>query len=517
MYDNSNNVAGVTDPVGHLTTETSYSGGAAYVIQQKGFNMFGESLGETVTIPSAAGALAGTYTFGHAYEANTGLPYSDTYPSAGGLPAETVLHNYLEPFDLPNGMGGSIDGYAQNTSYDAYGDIMQEEIGTGSNLAYITNAYDPHTLRLTDSALTRSVSAPAAVDDEQYTYDLSGNITRQASTRLGSSAASETQCFRYDALARLTAAWTATDGCAATPTSASHATVGDGLGAASEYWTTYSYDLLGDMTSQVQHSVTGGTDTTTTNTYNGNGTGQPHTLTGTAYSGGSTATSTFGYDKSGNMTTRNVPATGNQTLTWNAAGQLTSAATAAGTTSYVYDADGNLLLQKRPAARTLYLPGEQTHPRTSPPGLSPAPGHLPPRRRGRRSAPAPPPATTSRSPTPAAPAPSTSTTPPRPPPGGNSPPTAPRAAPPPPGPTTGLPQQARRHHHRPHHPRRPPVRPRHRPVHLPRPPPRPLQPPSTQPLRLRRRQPRNLQRPIREGPHRRGDRHLSRHPPEPDE
>ena len=361
VYDNANGVAGVTFPVGQLTTETSYSGGSAYVMQQKGFNKFGESLGETVTIPAAAGTLAGTYAFRHAYNPNVGLPYSDTYPAAGGLPAETVGHNYLYPFDLPNELSGTIDGYGAGTSYDQYGNVLTETIGTGSNTATITSTYDPHnTQQLTGQALTRNAATPAAVDNELYKYDPSGNITRQISTRSGSAAASETQCFNYDALARLSAAWTATDGCAATPTAASHSTVGDGLGAPSEYWTSYSYDLLGDLTSQTQHdSVTGGTDTTTTNTYNGNGTGQPHTLTSSAASGGSTATSAFGYDKSGNMTTRDVPATGNQTLTWNAAGQLTSVTSSAGTTSYVYDGDGNLLLQQDPAAWTLYLPGEQ--------------------------------------------------------------------------------------------------------------------------------------------------------------
>lgn len=358
VYDNANGVAGVTFPVGQLTTETSYSGGSAYIMQQKGFNKFGESLGEKITVPAAAGALAGGYTFSHAYNPNTGLPFSDTYPAAGGLPAETVGHNYLYPFDLPNELSGSIDGYGAGTSYDQYGNVLTETIGTGSNTATITNTYDPHTLALTDQSLTRNLTAPAAVDDEQYTYDLSGNITKQISTRSGTS--SETQCFAYDGLDRLTSAWTATDGCAAAPTPASHASVGDGLGAASEYWTTYSYDLLGDLTGQVQHnSVTGGTDTTTTNTYNGNGAGQPHTLTSSAQSGGATGTSSFGYDAAGNMTTRDVPATGNQTLTWNAAGQLTSVASAAGTTSYVYDADGNLLLQQNPASWTLYLPGEQ--------------------------------------------------------------------------------------------------------------------------------------------------------------
>lgn len=362
VYDNSNNVAGVTDPIGQLTTETSYSGGAAYTIQQTGFNQFGESLGQTITIPGAAGALAGTYTFSHAYNDNTGTPATDTYPSAAGLPAETVGYTYQStPLDLPQGLGGSIDGYAQNTSYDAYGDILQETIGTGSNLAAITSTYDPHTLQLTDQLVTRHLATPADVDAETYTYDLYGNITRQVSTRLGSTATSETQCYTYNGLDQLTAAWTATDNCAAVPTPSSHATVGDALGTASEYWTTYTDDVLGDLTNQVQHnSVTGGTDTTTTNTYNGSSTGQPHTLTSSAQTGGTTSTSTFGYDRAGNMTTRDAPATGNQTLTWNAAGQLTTLASSTkGTSSYVYSPSGSLLLQKDPTAWTLYLPGEQ--------------------------------------------------------------------------------------------------------------------------------------------------------------
>jgi YD repeat-containing protein len=82
VYDNANNVAGVTNPVGHLTTETSYSGGHAYTIQQTGFNAFGESTGETVTLPGAEGALAGPYTLSHTYSTATGLPLKDTYPAS---------------------------------------------------------------------------------------------------------------------------------------------------------------------------------------------------------------------------------------------------------------------------------------------------------------------------------------------------------------------------------------------------------------------------------------------------
>ncbi|MBC3840729.1 hypothetical protein GXW82_11945 [Streptacidiphilus sp. 4-A2] len=51
------------------------------------------------------------------------------------------------------------------------------------------------------------------MDDESYTYDPAGNITEQTSTRLGSAATSETQCYQYDQLDHLTQAWTATDSC----------------------------------------------------------------------------------------------------------------------------------------------------------------------------------------------------------------------------------------------------------------------------------------------------------------
>ena len=358
VYDNSNDaVSGMTDPVGQVTTETSYSGGSAYVIQALGFNKFGESLGETVTIPSGAGSLAGSYTFKHTYTSGTGLALDDVYPSGGGLPAETVGHTYLAtPLDLPSGLGGSIDGYAQNTDYDAYGDVIQEEIGTGSNLAYITDTYDAHTLNLEEQLVTRSVDTPADVDEEQYTYDKDGLVTSQTSTRLGSSSETETQCYAYDGLDRLTAAWTATDACATAPSSSGTSMLGDGLGSSSEYWTTWSYSDDDEISSQVQHSVTGGTDTTVTDSYSST---QPHALVSSAASGGSSSTSTYGYDAAGNMTTRDTPADGDQTLTYNAAGKLTKVVSSTqGTTSYVYDADGNLLLDEGPADWTLYLPGE---------------------------------------------------------------------------------------------------------------------------------------------------------------
>jgi RHS repeat-associated protein len=135
--------------------------------------------------------------------------------------------------------------------------------------------------------------------------------------------------------------------------------VGDNLGPSSAYWTTWGFDAVGNRTSQVQHSTTGGTDTTTSYNYNGNGAGQPGTLTSTATTGGSSGSTSYGYDAAGNMTSRNA-GQGGQTLTWSDAGLLTAiTGGTAGDSHFVYDADGSLLLEKDPGATTLYLPGEQ--------------------------------------------------------------------------------------------------------------------------------------------------------------
>lgn len=362
VYDNANNaISGMSDPIGQLTTETSYNGGNAYTIQQRGFNVFGEPLGQTLTLPSAEGALAGSYTISHTYTATTGLLYRDYYPASPGgglLPAETVTHIYGGALDLPVGLGSNLAGYVQNTTYTAFTQVAQQQIGstTTANDAYLTNSYDPHTGALTDSQTENPAVTTTPYDDTSYRYDPAGNVTAQTDVRNG--AATETQCFTHDTLGRLTQAWTATDNCAADPSSNNGTTVGDGISAGA-YWTSWGFDPLGDRTTQTQHSLSGGTSTVTTYSYNTNGANQPDTLTATSTTGPSgTATASYTYDTAGNTLTRNLPG-GGQTLTWTHDGKLASDTTTAGTTSYVYDADGNLLLQKDPSQTTLFVFGEQ--------------------------------------------------------------------------------------------------------------------------------------------------------------
>lgn len=367
VYDNANSVAGVTHAVGHLTTSTAYLGGNAYTTQQTDFNVFGASLGTSVTVdanlpvPPADGALAATYTIKHSYTPNTGLPQKDLYPAQGGLPAEQVLHTYRSAYDLPDGLAG-LAGYTQTTSYDALSNINQTKFGPSTTtFATVDNAFDPNNQKLTNSALNRTTNGGTtvtAVDQQTYRYDQAGNVLGQAGARNG--AAAETQCFSYDGLDQLVGAWTANDNCVTQPSAANSAMVANNVGGGSPYWITWSIDDLGDRSQQIQHAFAGGpaADTTTTYGYGAGGT-QPHTLTSTAITGPGSGTTAYGYDASGNMISRNA-GRGNQTITYDDAGRLTAVTgSTGGASSFAYDADGVLLLQRDPGSTTLYVGNEQ--------------------------------------------------------------------------------------------------------------------------------------------------------------
>jgi RHS repeat-associated protein len=371
-YDNSNNaVTGMTNPVGHLTTETSTSNGVTYTLQQAGFNVFGETTGESVTVP-AGQPLAGTYSLFNLYSSTTGLLLRESYPAAPApangstpLPAETVTRGYQAGFDLPAGLTG-LSAYAQNITWNALSQMQQEEVGSTTANAYVTNTYDQNSGKLTDSTVQNTNASPGtAYDDTFYAYDPAGNITAQTDTRNGSQ--TETQCYQYDTLDRLATAWTTATSagnatspqpnpaaCGTTPTAANASTaVSDGI-PGSAYWTSWAYNALGDRTSQTQHSLTSGNDTVTSYTYGTSGGGQPDTLAKATTTVGSTTTGTVSYapDPAGDTTTL-----GGQSLTWADNGALATDTTGTGTTSYTYDADGALLVAKDPNSTTLYLFG----------------------------------------------------------------------------------------------------------------------------------------------------------------
>ncbi|MFC1431859.1 RHS repeat domain-containing protein [Streptacidiphilus sp. N1-3] len=364
-YDNSNNaVPGMTYPIGQITTQTSTTPDGTFTTQALGFNIFGESTGETFTVPGST-ALAGAYTYKHSYTPTTGLPKSTLVPAAGGMAQEILTTGYsaYRGLDEPSGLGGT-NGYVQNISYTALGQVAQEVIGSATNKASVSNTYDPHTGRLTDQNVVNTAVSSTPLDDTSDTYDPSGNITSQTDVRNGTT--TETQCYGYDGLDRLTSAWTTSStatSCSTQPTSANvTTTVGDGV-TGSAYWTSWTYDKLGQTKTQVQHSLTGATDTTTTDTYGGSATGcptstAPHTLATSTVTGASSASNTYCYDALGNTTSRTTPS-GQQSLTWNDEGELRSATTGTNTTTYDYDATGAVIERSDPGSTTLFLPSQQ--------------------------------------------------------------------------------------------------------------------------------------------------------------
>ncbi|GLY86076.1 RHS repeat-associated core domain-containing protein [Actinoallomurus iriomotensis] len=363
VYDNSDNaIAGMADPIGHLTSSASYIGGSgtgghAYKHQIGGYNALGEPTSETITIPADENQLANSYAITHTYEPITGLPRRDIYPANGTLPAETVSYDYKSALDVPSDLTSNLTTYTDDVTWTALGQVGQTKLGNTINNAQVINTYDPHTGELTDTQLTNTAVSSTPIDKNTYTYDPVGNPTSQTETR--QNGATETQCFDYDTLDRLVQAWTATDACAADPTSNNGATVGSGI-TNGAYWTNWTFDPLGERKTQTEHNLTGPGDAVTTYTYDGNGANQPHTLTKASTTNPSgTSTSTFSYDKNGNTLQRTTPGQGQQSLSWDDSGQLIAVTGSSNGSSYIYDADGTLLLQKDPGTTTLYLPGEQ--------------------------------------------------------------------------------------------------------------------------------------------------------------
>jgi RHS repeat-associated protein len=360
VYDNANGdipTTGNVYPIGQVTTETSYSGTNEYTEQSLGFNVFGESLGTQVQIPSSAGsALGRNWTVDNYYTSTTGLLDQADYPLGGGLPAEDVLYGYTSELYLPATVSSSLAGYEQNTTYTDLSQLEQAEIGGANNHAYLTDQYDPHTGELTDQLVTSDTTPSTDFDDTSYAYDAAGLLTGETDERLGSSADSETQCFTYTDQDQLSEAWTATDDCAATPTTSSDSSVGDLLGASSEYFQSYSYNS-GDQRSAMT-ALDPATGTFSTTSY-GYSTSHPTALASTTTTGATTGSTSYGYTNQGEQQTRDT-STGDQSLTWSNDGELTGVTTGSTTdASYVYDADGGLLLQTKGSTTTLYLPYEE--------------------------------------------------------------------------------------------------------------------------------------------------------------
>ncbi|MEU6172770.1 polymorphic toxin-type HINT domain-containing protein [Streptantibioticus parmotrematis] len=359
------------------TSSTSYQKGTSspsVASTVLAYNTFGTAVAQRETLanlPSSEAALepSGGYVSSDTFTAGVGLVASQSYAAVGGLPAEQVYYGhdtYGDPTSAESNSSTVSADYVNALGYDEFGKPSQYTMGTSGDWVALDLGYDQQTQRLTDARTTDS-AASTTVDDTQYTYGNgqvssgSGLVTSTTDAQNGG-AVTDTQCFQYDYATRLTAAWTATDKCTATPSAGSSSTVG----GPQPYWQSWTYDAAGDRQTQTDHDTGGNTadDTTTTYAYPDQGSSgdQPHTLSNTTATGpGETAgTASYKYDASGDDTSITTDS-GTQTLTWNDQGKLASLADTAtgGTTGYLYDADGNLVLRTDAHQATLFLADDQ--------------------------------------------------------------------------------------------------------------------------------------------------------------
>jgi RHS repeat-associated protein len=312
----------------------------------------------TVTIPASEKGLAGTYTYQARYAVN-GAPKVSVLPAIGataGLASETLTTGFDDlgaATTLSTTIGSTLVPAVQFTEFGEASTTVYANNG-GKSLQ-ITNDYDPATRRLKATQAFREIN-PAVVSWKEYKYDNAGDITR--TEEKAAVAGAETQCWRMDHLQRLTDAWTPSDGnCDADP---SPDVLADTTAAPAPYWTSWSFNASGNRQQQVEHKTPVGVRTTTY-TYPAGTAAHPHfpTRTTTTGSAGTSSTADYQVDELGNTISRPTAKNGQQTLTWNAEGRLASVQDNTGTTTYVYDADGNRLIAKKPTGKTLYLPGQE--------------------------------------------------------------------------------------------------------------------------------------------------------------
>ncbi|MGW2657392.1 RHS repeat-associated core domain-containing protein [Streptomyces sp. NPDC001478] len=325
-------------------TSTRYEGGItgkAYTKKVTAYDALGRATSTDLVLPSddplvTSGAVTATTTFGTAYYRDGSLNYTEE-PAAGGLSSESVSSHY-DGFGMLKELSGT-SSYLMDAMYSELGQPLQLSVGTGTKNVYISQDFEAGTGRLTSSNVTDQTH-PYMLQELKFTQDKAGNVTSifDATTQGGTSKA-DYQCFTYDGYLRLSEAWTPkTADCSATGRSTAN------LDGAAPYWTSYTYNTAGQRKTETTHAAVG--NTTTTYNY-GTTKGQPHALASTT---GAHA-ATYGYDTAGNTTSR--PGTqATQTLSWNSEGKLTSTTEpASGTkpalgTSYLYDADGQLLIRR---------------------------------------------------------------------------------------------------------------------------------------------------------------------------
>jgi RHS repeat-associated protein len=318
------------DPAGHLgslASETSYpqpangDTGPAYTISY-GYDTSGRTTSQTWTIPSVAGALAGSYAMSYGYN-QANQPTTVTYPNA-----ETVTTGY-DSHDLPATLTSSNGGtYVAATTYNPQALAVNQTLGATANpgggaVVTRTLGYD-NALRLQTVKAGTTGAGSTNLQNLTYKYNNNGDITSVVDGTDGN----QKQCYSYNLRNELTSAFTT----ASTNNCASY----DATAGTAPYNQSFTYGPSGNFKTAAGNSYT----------YSKT---QPDTVT-------AVGSSTYSYDANGDLQTRTVGGTA-QTLTYNQLQQLTALTGGTTADSYTYDAAGNRLLRVEGNTSTLFLGG----------------------------------------------------------------------------------------------------------------------------------------------------------------
>ncbi|MFJ2397403.1 RHS repeat-associated core domain-containing protein [Streptomyces sp. NPDC087843] len=342
---------------GQPDTSTRYEGGAgtsgkAYTQKITTYDPLYRAMTSQLILPSTdplvSAGVPTTLNFSTSYKADGTISQS-SQPAVAGLPSETVSYQYNDTGQQTSSAGTT--GYLQGAEFSPQGDLTQLDLGMNAGdtakKAYLHWEYEPGTRRLKRSFVTDDVHSYMP-QDTTYTQDDAGNVTSifDASTQ-GGTTKPDYQCFSYDSNSRLSESWTPkTADCADSGRTTSN------IDGAAPYWTSYQYTDAGQRKTETKHAATG--DSTTTYKYDATTDNKPHTLDNTT---GAT-TGSYTYDASGNTTSRPGPSA-KQTMVWNTESKLAKNTENSKETSYLYDADGELLIRRATGDgdTVLYLDG----------------------------------------------------------------------------------------------------------------------------------------------------------------
>lgn len=393
--------------LGKPASSTRHTDSGDYINRVTGYDADYHVTGSETVIPAnpMTTGVSGTYAYEYTYTP-TGLPLSVTLPAVGGLAREKVVTRYNGD-GLPESTSGQT-WYTTDATYSPYGDVLRTVSGAQPYRVWTTNFVDPHSGRLQRTVTDRETAGPHRITDSFYSYDRSGTITsnaRKLSEATGDTW--DTQCFTYDVLGELVHAWTSQTvqdrngtGCkaangttwgyrddyaastgpvtdapdAATDTTSPDSTLTSTLAAAAPdsatvstgataYRQSFTFDWLGNRATMTEHDTADATKnvtysygygktvaaTSTTPSYRT----QPHTATSIT-SNPSGKGSVYTFDATGNTEVRDLYNT-TQNLVWTQENKLDSITDDGKKTTYVYDADGNRILENSPSGSVLYL------------------------------------------------------------------------------------------------------------------------------------------------------------------